>query len=275
MELSVLFLIAIAIRKFKKLKSIIFTFDKQVALNNLKCFCNDGFFRKEEHFSRLAYYVRKFNLTFEDLSSIGFEIINVFDKHLKDNSLVANDKTINSLCSSLKYLSQNSDEKTNPLEISWIVQLIEATCNRPPIKNELVLLLLHCLEKLQIGKLNSDESSKLQFLIENMPDLNQDVKALIIEKLESNKIAEMRDEYEKERFEKSMAVRKMKKNQQVVTKTIQTVKAQQEIKSSEEIEFELLDLSCLKNRRTRLNQEIYLEMEQKEYGSDLSESGTD
>jgi len=258
-KISVIFMVAIAVRKFQKFesdkfkKSLTFNFDKRAALDELRCLCatdDDGSLSRKEHLIKLAYYVRKFNLTFEDLSSVGLQVdVQMCERLLKDD-----EKTMYFLCLSLKYLSRNSDDETNPLEISSIAQLIGTICDRPLVKDELVALLLYRFEKLHVGRLDSNQSAKLQSLIANMPELNQNVRALILDKFECSKAADRRDKQEKERTTKSMAVRKVKKNQQVVSKTIQTVKSQQETKSSEEVDFKFLNLSdCMKNRNMRLN----------------------
>lgn len=62
------------------------------------------------------------------------------------------------------------------------------------------------------------------------------------------------------KFKSLVTGRSVKKNQQVVTKTIQAVKSKINNKKSEETDFKFLDLSeCMKNRNRKLNSNVVVE----------------
>jgi len=285
-KIKVIFTVAIAVRKFQKLesnkfiKSLTYNFDKQAALNELTHIyaADKAFFLKD--FVKLAYFIRKFTLTFEDLSSLDRKESNILVHDIYEqvkNSCCtdADQKLLHFLCLSLKYLSQNSCNESigNPLEISSIASLI-GVCVSPIVQNELVTLMACRIESL-CEVLSSDQSDALETLVLNLPELKQDAKVFFLSKLENNQIFTQHEIVQKnkdDKFGAVMSVRKVERNQQVVTKTIQTVKSKDGTKISEETDFVCLNLSnCMnRNRRMNYNKEPDLENTDSKDGSDRS-----
>ena len=138
-----------------------------------------------KEFVNLAYFIRNFNLTFEDLSSFqirrsdGLPLVHIVYDYLKDGCTcpIADQKLLHSLCLSLKYLSRNGGSELvgNPLEVLSIAQLIE-TCNIPHTQSELVALLAYRIKK-SSEALSSDQRANMETLVLHSPELNADAKA--------------------------------------------------------------------------------------------------
>jgi len=271
--------VALAIRKFQRFESNKFknslecNFDKQSALEELRLLYNEeeAFFVRE--FVKVAYFIRKFSLTFTDLRFRENEdlgrcaLVDDICKHLKDGckpNAPSDQKFVYFLCLSLKYLTRNSSNETSviPLNISQIVELIES-CSSSLIKSELVALLAYLIEK--SNTLSKELNIKLENLVLSLTELNHEAKAFFLTKLESNKSMNLHatgvEEKNKDaKVGKTMAIQNVKRNQQVVTKTMQAVKSKHETKNSEETDFKFLNLSdCTKNRIRKLNHNIVLE----------------
>lgn len=105
--------------------------------------------------------------------------------------------------------------------------------------------------------LNANVAAKLEDLVQNLSDVGQVVKAFLVSPLQANKaIGQLAPGLEEsgEDIRPTKAIRSVKKNQQVVTKTIQSVKSKQEAKNSEETDFKLLNLTnSLRSKSRRVN----------------------
>ena len=269
MRIRSIFLVAVAIGKFQRFesdkfkKSIECTFDKKTALDELKALysTDKAFYRKE--FVQLTYYVRKFALTLDDLSVIRDLLSHMF-QHLNDgiHTTNATDQRRNYfLCLSLKYLVRNS-EWTGQTG-SWIAETIQLIRRYPSdsIQSELVLVLAHLIAKSH-ETLGNELKIELTDLVLGLAEVSQEVKAFFFSQLESNQlnITGSTQGGDVPKFKSLSTSRSLKKNQQVVTKTIQAVKTKINNKKSEETDFKFLDLSeCMKNRNRKLNSNVVIE----------------
>ena len=274
-RIGVIFLVAVAIRKFQRFesdkfkKSIECTFDKKAALDELKALHgkDEAFYLKE--FVKLAYYVRKFGLALNDLSFNG-DVLSHFFQHLNDRIDAANaidQRRSYFLCLSLKYLIRNS-QWAAPIgpSITKILQLIRRNAS-DSIKSELILMLAHLIEKSN-ETLHSELNIELADLVLGLAEVSHEVKAFFFSRLESNKSINSNQSNvtgsiqggDVPKFKSAATARSVKKNQQVVTKTIQAVKSKTNNKKSEETDFKFLNLSdCMKNRNRKLNSNMVIE----------------
>ena len=247
---------ALAVRKFQKLESDRFKrsveceFDKTTAINELKGFYERGSLFHLEQCKKLAYYIRKFTITFDELKNIHANLFRQFIDHLKSS----NGNINYFLCLSLKYLTRNSEQLSNEIRYSDIINLIKQ-CHNECINTELVYILAYMTEK---STLNNELVDELSSLVLNRSDLNEDAKTYLLARLEINKTADRQDQLKTEHRFKSAGNKKPAKL--VVTKTIQTVKSTCNNKESEETKMMFLSLSdALKNRNKMLNMKITLE----------------
>ena len=270
-----IFLVAVAIRKFQRFesdkfkKSIECTFDKEAALNELKALHDEdeAFYLTE--FVKLSYYVRKFVLTFNDLSFNGDLASRIF-QYLNDgiNAADATDqRRRNFLCLSWKYLVRNSERASQiGPSITEIIQLIRSYPS-DVIKSELILVLAHRIEKSNETLCNELNTELANFVL-GLAEVSQEVKAFLLSRLKSNESINS-NEYNATgstqggdalKFKSPATARSVQKNQQVVTKTIQAVKSKSNNKNSEETDFEFLNLSdCMKSRNRKVNSNMVVE----------------
>ena len=275
MHIGSIFLVAVAIRKFQRFesdkfkKSIECTFDKTTALDELKAlYSKDKVFYLKE-FVKLTYYVRKFALTLDELS-FNRDLLSGLFQHLNDG-IHAADSTDQRrsyfLCLSLKYLVRNS-EWTGPTgpRIIETIQLIRSYSS-DSIKPELILVLAHLIAKSH-ETFGNELHVELADLVSGLAEVSQEVKAFFFSQLEGNKAIHSNQMNvigsnaggDVAKFKSLTTGRSVKKNQQVVTKTIQAVKSKTNNKKSEETDFKFLDLSeCMKNRNRKLNSNMVIE----------------
>ncbi|CAG0914726.1 unnamed protein product [Notodromas monacha] len=309
-KLSVLFFVAIAIRKFQKFatnkfkESLKFYFDKRVALDELEALhkADRMFFIKE--FVKVSYFIRKFDLTLDDLTGRLPGIVDDMYGYLEESltrrrrrgdgdycdAPAEHEKRIQFLCSCFKYLARNSPAASfvapHLLQFSAVADLLIASAssagenNNDNINNNdratndaLVTCLAYVLEK--SNDIRSHKLSELETLILNLPELGEEAKSLFLSKLESGKVVvagNNKNHQQQTGPRSSMNPRKVKKNQQVVSRTIQTVKSKQETKKSEEADLKLMNLSdCMRNRNRKLKCNTVLE----KLESTNDESGND
>ena len=128
--------------------------------------------------------------------------------------------------------------------------------------------MLACIIEKSNEIISNDTCSELENLILGVPDLNPETKAFFFNQLEIHKAAKhCTAAAELESYDASikktmtvMSGKRNKRNQQVVTKTIQSVKSKQETKMSEADDFKFSNLSdCLENRNRRLRANAVLE----------------
>ena len=125
--IGVIFRVAIAIRKFQKFESdnfknsLEYQFDKQGALDELTCLYTKDEVFFEQEFVKLAYFIRKFVLTFEDLSSVesrkldGCALARRIFERLKygvSQNSSSDQKLLYFLSLSLKYLLKKHQQST-------------------------------------------------------------------------------------------------------------------------------------------------------------------
>ena len=282
-NIIVYFMVALAVRKFQNLesnkfkKSLIHHIDKQACLEKIRHLCDaDQQFLLEQSVE-LAYLIRKFDLTFQD---INFQLVKNILRCLqniliKDTNNASNMTPLNFLCMSLKFLTQNSNNDcvtmTMSLQhISCIIKLLEKGHVTSDIRKTLTSFLMVWFEK-QNEEQSSKDNTDLIASILHLPDLSVDVKTYFRTLSEYNNLGSSET---KENVAKSMTIQRVKKNQQVVSRTMQTVKSKQESKTSEEADFLFINLSdSMKHRKKKINCNTNLcdePEEQSETGSDRS-----
>ena len=254
----------VAVRKFQKLESNKFKqsieceFDKTAAISELKhSYKPDESFYLEEC-KTLAYYVRKFTLTFDDLKNVHTNLLDQLSKYLKGLDGDLDEQVQYFLCLSLKYLIQKSEQLINEIQYSDVIDMIKR-CKNDSVKTELVNTLAYMTEKLTLdNKLINELSS----LVLNRFDIDEDARGFLLAQLEISKSVHRNDQLKTEHQFKSTSPfnANKKMNKLVVTKTIQTVKSSYNNKESEETKMIFLNLSdALKNRNRTLNTKATLE----------------
>ncbi|CAF1564091.1 unnamed protein product, partial [Didymodactylos carnosus] len=253
----------LAVQKFLKLESNKFKqsieceFDKTIAINELKRSYEQGNLFHLEQCKKLAYYIRKFTITFDELRNIHENLPHQFKNCLESLNGNINEQVHYFLCLSLKYLTRNSEQLSNKIQYSNIINLIKR-CNNECINTELVYTLAYMTEK---STLNNELIDELNSLVLNRSDLNEDAKVCLLTRLEISKNVDRQDQLKTEhRFKSTSQSNSKQKPAKVVTKTIQTVKSTYNNKESEETKMMFLNLSdALKNRNKMLNMKTTLE----------------
>ena len=264
-KIIVYFLVVLAFRKFHRLernsfiKSLPHHIDKQACLEKLSEELSEELSEADQQFLleqsvKLAYLIRKFDLTFQD---INFQLVKNILKCLQDNlrkdtNNASNMKPLNFLCISLKLLTQNSNNDCVTITMSSqhiedIIALLKKGHVTNDIRKTLTAFLMVWFKK-QNEEQSSKDNTDLIASILNLPDLSVDVKTYFRTLSEYNTPASSEP---KENMTRSMAIPRVKKNQQVVSRTIQTVKTKQESKTSEEADFQFINISDLMNNRNK------------------------
>ncbi len=294
-KIRIVFTTSLAIQKFQKFQSVKFKrslsyqFDRDAALDELTGLYNgdqDVFFTK--HFRLLAYYVRKFNLTFEDFAKKLTKTFtpNLVDNLRKVNGISSDDDLARTrlLCSAFKFLIRNSKGRKNPIGISTIAALCERPLggrNNESVITELLMCYVHNLDETEMDKHQSECQELLSALLK-MPSLTADSKAFFIGKLDRKRdrvdeenVRDDEDLDELRMNDKSVVPRKVKKNQQAVSKTIQTVRARQQTTTQSEEEQEAnFDFLKKTGQRNRATQQAAMK-EDDDADEDESKSGND
>ncbi|CAG0894755.1 unnamed protein product, partial [Cyprideis torosa] len=255
-----IFMVAFAIQKFQKFESnkykrkLGYHFDKRAALNRLNALAADDTNFFLEDFVMLAYFVRKFKLTAEDVSCLnGGPLVSSLMKYLKNqlnqDPTTTDHRRLHFSSVSLKLLltGNNSTSLQDILEVIEICKI----CKNSDILDELVFVLMQWFET-QDKEVETETHQHLVLSILEVPNLKPDARAFFQTKTSTKKA--IGTQALAQETSKPLTIPKVKKNQQVVSKTIQTVKSKQESKSSEEVDFQFLNLTnAMKSRNRKVN----------------------
>ncbi len=169
------------------------------------------------------------------------------------------------LCVTLKHLARNSREPNKVFQLENIVHLVNSYKSYS-IKVELVLILAYLIDKFNNRTpLSSKFIEELTNLVLGLDELDQDVKSFFLCKIEAYKAQNLNNNKitlnnkGKSFSSRPIVIKNVKKNQQTVTKTIQTIKSKVNNKNSEEADFKFLNLTSVLNRNKKLNSKIELE----------------
>ena len=256
LKIFVYFLVALAVKKFQKLesnnfkKSLIHQFDREACLQEINNLSEADQQILMKQSVELAHLIRRFDLTFQDLN---FELVNNILRYLHDNLMTdknndSNMTRLNFLCMSLEILTQNSNNDLRPQHIPCVIELLEKGHMTSDIRKTLTSFLMVWFGK-QNEEQNTKDNADLIASILNLPDLSVNVKTYFSTLSEYNTPASSEP---KENMTRLMAIPRVNKNQQVVSRTIQTVKTKQESKTSEEVDFQFINLSDLMNNRNKM-----------------------
>ena len=264
LRLRKVFKTALAVSKFQKFesdkfkKSIECVFDKTSAINELKAFYQQGKFFHLKELTKFAYYIRKFTITFDELTNIHPNLLGHFVKSLKNFDENVDQHLQYLRCVSLKYLTRNSKQLKEDIPYSFVIDLIKR-CHHKSIMTELVYTLIFMTEKSTLTNKLIDE---LNSLLLNKSDIDEEAKGLLLARIEMSKT--LQDNVQSRTEHRFITIGKSnenpKKNKLAVTKTIQIVKSTSNNKESEESKMVALNLTnALKNRNRMLNMKITLE----------------
>lgn len=234
------FMVALAVRKFQKFesnkykKSLRHYFDKNAAVEEI----NGTLHFDKDFFVKLVYLIRKFKLTFQDLTN-SKQIVAFFNDCLKQKNQKMLDQTmLNFLCMALKFLTKNSSDNLGLLDMSFIVSVLKEGLLENHVRITLLSLIMTYFEKMNIEE-------KLLKDILDLDDLGADARSFFLSMSNNTKSL---DEQEGER-KFSMGITKVKKNRLAVTKNVQSVKSRENTQTSEESDFQMINLAdSFKNR---------------------------
>ena len=204
------------------------SFNKQLSIEKL-----------EKDLEDLIYIIRKFNLNFDELTSfLKIDFNSYIRLQYKENENLK-------IIKALKYLCRNSENSSKFLNSQDILNSIKTSKN-VAVKNELVWLLGYSIENS-----NNVNLELINMIIINCAEINDDAKAFLLNKLEVAKIF-MKNPKLVDSDKKTTFINKTKKNQLVVTKTIQIVKSSVKNRKSEESDFKVMNLAnAIKNRNKK------------------------
>ncbi|KAA0202607.1 hypothetical protein HAZT_HAZT002059, partial [Hyalella azteca] len=234
-------------------KEPFFPFDKEGPLKELR-----GLFEKNvlfrDHSAKLVYFIRKCHLTFEDVKDFTVFVSGIkktFKGRFYDylQWKCASQKLLRLLCIAYKHLSRNSgDAAVDPTRIFKVIVWLEKW-KKSVINNELVMPLVRDL--VTYSPALGNKRSKLKKLVNDLSEVNPDKKSSLITAINNKAIHEREKTRNSTKLKFSSVVPKVRKNLQVVSRTIQTVKSKHEEKNSEETDFKILDLSERIKRQQR------------------------
>lgn len=243
--------ITLMVRKFQKIESekfidsIEYELDKQSGLKELKISFNqnnDNFTLK--NLEKFVYLIRKFNVDFDEITPI---IKIDFTSMLKEG------EDVNQLFfKALKYLCRNSSNSFKYIKSTNILNLIK-NCKSGLVKNELVWSLGYLIE-LSNEKFNNQMENEIKSLIINNSEISDESKSFLLSKMETNKSVGEFNKIESQNKKTTTLINSKnngKKNQLVVTKTIQTVKSTVKDRQSEETDHKILNLANVLKSRNR------------------------
>jgi hypothetical protein len=249
-----IFTIALAIRKFQNYesnsfkKTIAYNFDKNETIANFE---RDYKSRKDFYLkdvNNFIYIIRKFKLnfhTFKFIHNLPNELIN----------LIKTNKTQQVLLSQLfKYLVKNNSSFCD-VKLYVLIDFIKSNKNHL-VNKEIAYSICYLIENDPTG-LDSDEINNLKIVLSSI-EIESEAKSFlfeIIEKIQTLKSKSLIIDKLNYDSEISMSKSKSTKKQQlIVSKTIQTVKAKQKNTKSEKENVKLSSLAdALKSREKKQN----------------------
>ncbi len=210
-------------------------YDREAALEEVKDYMKNLPSKQDFNPQELKYIIRKFEFSFKEL---GFENVEKLFQTIRNGfSQQQNDKMLNDFVITLKYLVNNNEEGENPLQITYIVEILKNDSTKGKATHSLISLLMLCYDKTQ-----NDDQELLESILQ-LPSLDNQTRSYFHGKSNMN----LDHDFEEM---KSITMPKVKRGQQFVSKTIQTVKSKTETKTSEEIALKMLNISDrMKNRK--------------------------
>jgi hypothetical protein len=248
-----IFTIALAIRKFQNYesnsykKTIAYNFDKNETIANFK---RDYKSRKDfylKDINNFIYLIRKFKLNFDT-----FKFVHDFPNELIN--LIKTNKTQQVLLSQLfKYLVKNNPTICD-VELHGLIDFIKSNKNYW-LNKELVYSIGFLIEK-DPTRLDYNEVNNLKNLLSSI-EIESEAKSFLFEIIEKIHILNNSLIIDQLNYDSEISMSKSKstkKQQLIVSKTIQTVKAKQKNTKSEKENVRLSSLAdALKNREKKQN----------------------
>ncbi|CAF0762503.1 unnamed protein product [Brachionus calyciflorus] len=257
-KLRVICRIALMVRKFQKsesenfIRSIKFEFSKHEAKDELKSYFGKTRTNYDvKELENLVCMIRKFDLNFEEVPFLN--ILDLLENNEEETKLY--------FLKAFKYLCRNSSNLSKFFKVNKILSLIKTNKNYK-IWNELVWSLGYVFDDSK-EKINGEIERDISTLVINNAEICDHAKAFLISRIEASK--SINDISKAEHYtNKSITIMNKnynnKRNQLVVTKTIQTVKSTVKNRKSEETDFKILNLaSALKNRNKKANIKVTIE----------------